>query len=140
MYDLFNKVLVLSQGNTIYFGDSSTAGVLRWFEGTLQRSLPLGTSIPDFVLDLVNISFLEDEDGKEGGMERGEEEGKKPKNGLASTGEQHGLSSSGTSASSASNSLPPPRLPSHPSPVPPLGLKRRASKERKTKKKRNRKG
>jgi len=108
VYDLFNKVLVLSQGNTIYFGDSSTAGVLRWFEGTLQRSLPLGTSIPDFVLDLVNISFLEDEDGKEGGMERGEEEGKKPKNGLASTGEQHGLSSSGTSASSASNSLPPP--------------------------------
>ncbi|KAM3570024.1 hypothetical protein VYU27_007902 [Nannochloropsis oceanica] len=94
VYDLFNKVLVLSQGNTIYFGDSSTAGVLRWFEGTLQRSLPLGTSIPDFVLDLVNISFLEDEDGKEGGMERGEEEGKKPKNGLASTGEQHGLSSS----------------------------------------------
>jgi hypothetical protein len=124
VYDLFNKVLVLSQGNTIYFGDSSTAGVLRWFEHALHRSLPRGTSIPDFVLDLVNVSFLEEEDGMEKEMEGGEEGEKRLQIMLALTEEQQGSSSSCTSASSSSS----------PSPPPPLGLRRRGSIERRTKK------
>ena len=55
VYELFNKVLILSQGETIYFGGSKT--ILDWFSTKLHRTLPLGTSIPDFVLDLVNVSF-----------------------------------------------------------------------------------
>jgi hypothetical protein len=105
VYDLFNKVLILSQGETIYFGDSSTAGVLRWFEHAFHRSLPRGTSIPDFVLDLVNVSFLEEEGqgGREEGVTGGNEGGKGGKP-LLVLEEQQGSSSSFTSASTASSS------------------------------------
>lgn len=58
VYELFNQVLILSEGELIYFGGTKT--ILSWFDTKLRRVLPLGTSIPDFVLDLVNVSF-EDE-------------------------------------------------------------------------------
>jgi hypothetical protein len=56
----------------VFFGP--TSGVLPYFEKTFRRRLPLGTSVPDFVLDLVNVSFLDDVDiRREGGREGGEE-------------------------------------------------------------------
>ena len=80
--------------------------MLRWFEHALHRSLPCGTSIPDFVLDLVNVSFLEEEgqSGKEGWVEEGKEEGKVGKALLVLMEGHQGSSSSCTSASSATSS------------------------------------
>jgi ABC-type multidrug transport system ATPase subunit len=35
VYELFNKVLILSQGETVYFG--GTKHILHWFETALDR-------------------------------------------------------------------------------------------------------
>ena len=38
VYELFNKVLILSQGETVYFG--GTKQILHWFEKSLHRCVP----------------------------------------------------------------------------------------------------
>jgi len=107
--------------------------VLRWFEHALHRSLPCGTSIPDFVLDLVNVSFLEEEgqSGKEGWVEEGKEEGKVGKALLVLMEGHQGSSSSCTSASSASSSSlsSSPSLSSSSSPSP-SRVEKKSSKKR----------
>lgn len=37
VYELFNHVLILSQGETVYFG--GTKEILRWFDTALHRSV-----------------------------------------------------------------------------------------------------
>ena len=59
IFNLFDKVLVLSKGNQIYFGE--TSGLGQWFESKLDRPLPPRTSLPDFIIDVVNVSFNETE-------------------------------------------------------------------------------
>lgn len=51
LYQQLDKLLMLSQGHTLYYGGSADA--IEWF-GRLGYQCPFGTSVADFVLDLAS--------------------------------------------------------------------------------------
>ncbi|KAI9346934.1 P-loop containing nucleoside triphosphate hydrolase protein [Obelidium mucronatum] len=58
-YQLFDKVLYLARGGTVFFGKTGGADV-EYFEQA-GLSLPLYTCISDVVLDHINVEFLSEE-------------------------------------------------------------------------------
>ncbi|GAB5035572.1 abc transporter g family protein [Nannochloropsis oceanica] len=60
IWTLFEKVMVLSSGNQMYFGEAS--GAEAWFSEQLGYPRHHNTSAVDFIMDLVNISFVKDPD------------------------------------------------------------------------------
>ncbi|KAJ3060586.1 hypothetical protein HDU98_003473, partial [Podochytrium sp. JEL0797] len=58
-YDLFDKVLFLARGNTVFFGEIG-GSELEYFE-SIGLEIPTYSSISDTVLDYTNFDFLADE-------------------------------------------------------------------------------
>ncbi|KAJ3068740.1 hypothetical protein HDU98_008138 [Podochytrium sp. JEL0797] len=58
-YRLFDKVLFLARGNTIYFGKNDGSEVA--YFNCIGHEIPAYVNVPDAVLDYVNVDFLGDE-------------------------------------------------------------------------------
>ncbi|ORY53746.1 P-loop containing nucleoside triphosphate hydrolase protein [Rhizoclosmatium globosum] len=59
-YQLFDKVLFLARGETIYFGPNNGEEV-DYFEA-IGHAIPEHVNVPDAVLDSINVDFLGDEE------------------------------------------------------------------------------
>ncbi|KAJ3142524.1 hypothetical protein HK100_002193 [Physocladia obscura] len=59
-YNLFDKVLFLARGQTVYFGKSNGAET-EYFK-SIGYVIPIHINIPDFILDQINVDFLGDEE------------------------------------------------------------------------------
>ncbi|KAI9337277.1 P-loop containing nucleoside triphosphate hydrolase protein [Obelidium mucronatum] len=58
-YSLFDKVLFLARGNTVYFGENKDIEA-EYFK-SVGYEIPLHMNVPDAVLDHINVDFLGDE-------------------------------------------------------------------------------
>ncbi|KAJ3239562.1 hypothetical protein HDU78_002790 [Chytriomyces hyalinus] len=59
-YELFDKVLFLARGKTIYFG--ACGGVEADYFESIGFPVPKHVNVPDAVLDTINVDFIGDED------------------------------------------------------------------------------
>ncbi|KAJ3028379.1 UNVERIFIED_CONTAM: hypothetical protein HDU68_001845 [Siphonaria sp. JEL0065] len=59
-YALFDRVLFLARGNTVYFGENG--GVEAEYFKCISYEIPTHVNVPDAVLDHINVDFLGDED------------------------------------------------------------------------------
>ncbi|KAJ3255532.1 hypothetical protein HDU77_003656 [Chytriomyces hyalinus] len=58
-YELFDKVLFLARGRTVYFGPNAGADA-EYFK-SIGHTIPTHVNVPDAVLDSINVDFLGDE-------------------------------------------------------------------------------
>ncbi|ORY29493.1 putative ABC transporter [Rhizoclosmatium globosum] len=59
-YALFDKVLFLARGNTVYYGP--TNGIEAEYFKSVGHEIPVHSNVPDAVLDHINVDFLGDEE------------------------------------------------------------------------------
>ncbi|KAI9346933.1 P-loop containing nucleoside triphosphate hydrolase protein [Obelidium mucronatum] len=67
-YALFDKVLFLARGQTVYFGDSHGAEA-EYFKN-VGYEIPIHMNVPDAVLDYINVDFLGNEELASSHIER----------------------------------------------------------------------